>query len=75
MFFQTSTPKKRTLIPLPRSSTPNKSANLLAKKIKDQARIASENSNQYPMIKLDALLYRPRTESYHHQNIQQFWDI
>ncbi|CAF4288791.1 unnamed protein product, partial [Adineta steineri] len=35
MIFKTSTPKKRTLTPLPRSSTPNHFYNLITKKIKD----------------------------------------
>jgi hypothetical protein len=63
MIFQTSTPKKRTLTPLPRSSTPNQYSQ---KKI----------NYQIPMIKLDLLLYRPKTECYYRQdNLKQIWDI
>jgi hypothetical protein len=81
MFFQTSTPKKRTLTPLPRSSTPKKFYNLIKNKIKDhddQLRIKSENCCQHyqlSTIKLDLLLYRPKTECYRHENIKQIWDI
>ena len=62
MLFQTSTPKKRTLTPLPRSSTPNQHTQ---KKI----------NYQIPMIKLDLLLYRPKTECYRQENIKQIWAI
>ncbi|CAF0776628.1 unnamed protein product [Rotaria sordida] len=83
MLFQTSTPKRRTLIPLPRASTPNKFYNLIKNKIKDndnQPKIIDEKYCQYdqmPIIKLDLLLYRPKTEYYyhHHKNIKQIWDI
>lgn len=79
MLFQTSTPKKR--IPLPRSSTPNKFYNLIQKKINEnseQLRIKNEQCCQHyqiPMIKLDQLLYRPKTECYRQDNLQQIWDI
>ena len=81
MLFQTSTPKKRSMTPLPRSSTPNKFYNLIKNKIKDnnhRPRITGENCCQYypiAMIKLDLLLYRPKTECYRRENIQQIWDI
>ncbi|CAF1235443.1 unnamed protein product [Adineta ricciae] len=76
MLFQTSTPKKRTLTPLPRSSTPKTFSNL----IKDnyQPDIVGDKLCR-PMIKLDSLLYRPKTESHHHrhhrQHHKQSWDI
>jgi hypothetical protein len=81
MFFQTSTPKKRNVTHLPRSSTPKKFYSLIKNKIKDhddQLRIKSENCCQHyqiSMIKLDLLLYRPKTESSHRQNVKQIWDI
>lgn len=81
MLFQTSTPKKRTRTPLPRSSTPNKFSNLIKKKIKannNQPEMTNENCcrhYQLPIIKLDLLLYRPKTECYRQGNIEQIWDI
>ncbi|CAF0917014.1 unnamed protein product [Rotaria sp. Silwood1] len=82
MLCQTSTPKKPTLTSLPRSSTPNKFYNLVKNKIKDndnRSKIIGEKCCQHyqiPIIKLDLLLYRPKTECYYrHQNIKQIWDI
>ncbi|CAF4125054.1 unnamed protein product, partial [Adineta steineri] len=68
---------KRTLTPLPRSSTPNHFYNLITKKIKDtnnRPEIIGENCCR-PVIKLDSLLYRPKTECYPHQNVKQTWAI
>jgi hypothetical protein len=78
MLFQTSTPKKRTLTPLPRSSTPITFYNLIKKKIKDHDHRPGENCCQHypiPTIKLDLLLYRPKTEYQPRQNMKQIWDI
>jgi hypothetical protein len=81
MLFQTSTPKKRTFIPIPRSSTPNQFYHLIKKKIKvnhNQPRITGENCCPHypiPMIQLDLLLYRPKTECYRQKNIKQIWAI
>ena len=82
VIFQTSTPKQQcTRIPLPRSSTPNKFYNRIKYKIRDNddhIRWKSQNFCYYyqvPIIKLDLLLYRPQTESYHHRNSQQIWNI
>lgn len=69
MLFQTSTPKKRTLIPLPRSSTPNQTSK---KNVKDHQLICCSSSHQ---IKLDSLLYRPKTEFHPSSNIRQIWAI
>lgn len=81
MLFQTSTPKKQALTPLPRSSTPNKYYSLIKKKIKEnnnRQQMINEKSYQnyqMPIIKLDLLLYRPKPEYYPRKNIQQTWDI
>lgn len=83
MIFKTSTPKKQSFVPLPRSSTPNKFYSLVKNNVNDnnknQTRVPNEKCCQHyqtPMIKLDLLLYRPKSEYYYHgQNIQQIWDI
>ena len=82
MSFQTSTPKKQTLLPLLRPSTPNKFYNHVKYKIKGHDHrpwIKGEKCCQhYQMatIKLDLLLYRPRIECYHHRRkLKQFWNI
>ncbi|CAF0980273.1 unnamed protein product [Rotaria magnacalcarata] len=82
MLFKTSTPKKPTLTPSPRSSTPNKFYTLIKNKINDnndRPKVLDEKCCQHyqiPNIKLDLLLYRPKTECYHRdQNIRQIWDI
>ncbi len=72
MLFQTSTPKKRALTPAPRSSTPNPYSNLIIKKKINQAYC---QHYPIPMIKLDSLLYRPKTECYRQENIKQIWAI
>lgn len=69
MLFRTSTPKKRTGISLPRSSTPNQ---MQTKTLRDQ----QFGVSFHHQIKLDLLLYRPKTESYRRSSdMQQIWDI
>ncbi|UJR36556.1 hypothetical protein I4U23_029276 [Adineta vaga] len=79
MLFQTSTPKKRTLTSLPRSSTPKNFYNPIKDNHHQQQQqqpemIISEKCSR-PMIKLDLLLYRPKSEYHPRQNTKQSWNI